>query len=282
VVAAALAALALGGCGSSSSSETSSTSASSSSTGSDAAGTEKTGQVRIVFERPATRPDAIGAELLKVGLIPQIAHKLATSFKLPHPLTLLGVNGLGQGPFYNPKNNSITLPYQFATLVLQTLKRSNPSWSGHQLGFAAGSVDGFLLEHEFGHALIANFDLPVLGNDEDAADQIATVLLLNSPNGSKLAAQAAEFFADFSGRQDPPALADYADVHALDLQRAYDILCDTAGSSRLSFRQVAALGVLPRSRLVQCPDEYAQTVDSIKQELEPHLQQPLNFRGSPG
>lgn len=41
-----------------------------------------------------------------------------------------------------------------------------------------GAVNSFILAHEFGHALIANYELPVLGKEEDAADAISTILLL--------------------------------------------------------------------------------------------------------
>lgn len=287
---AAVALVALAGCGSSSSSTTTATKGAVGATGasgaSGATGTagapqvQSTGQVKFELEKPATKTDAIGAFLLKKGGEPYIAHLLATTFKLPNPLILKGVNGIGQGPFYNPKDNSITLPYGFSALVFKVLQDSHPSWNGHHLGFAAAAVNGFLLEHEFGHALIANYNLPVLGNEEDAADQIASILLLNSSAGPHLAAQAAQFFADFSGRQNPPAIADYADVHALDLQRADDILCLTAGSNRLSFQQVAQLGILPKSRLVQCPQEFNQAVNSIKQELQPHVHETLHLRGA--
>jgi hypothetical protein len=93
----------------------------------------------------------------------------------------------------------------------------------------------------------------VLGKEEDAADAISTVLLLSVPNGAQYAASAASFWADFSGRQEPPAVVEFADQHSLDLQRAFDILCWTAGSSQLSYEEVAELEALPSSRLETSP-----------------------------
>ena len=236
-----------------------------------------TGHVTVEFAPPQTRNDAIGAKLLKVSQTERLAQTLAKTFQLPHPLLIKGVNGLGSGPFYNPRDNSITLPYGFAALILNVARQGNPNLSGYQIGEHVGAVNSFILEHEFGHALIANFKLPVLGKEEDAADTIATILLLKAPHGDQYDAFAAQFWADFSGRQDPPAVADYADVHSLDLQRSFDILCDVAGSSQASLRQVAALGVLPRSRLASCPQEYQQAVDSLTQELRPHLTGTINL-----
>ena len=38
----------------------------------------------------------------------------------------------------------------------------------------------FVLFHELGHGLIHEFDLPVLGEEEDAADTIASIILLSA------------------------------------------------------------------------------------------------------
>jgi hypothetical protein len=267
-----LAALASGCGGSSSSSSTS---------GSEAkkAAEESTpaGEIQVEWEEPANAKDQLGYEMLKASETRALAKALAEAFSLPHPLTVKGVNGTGGGPFYQPQDNSITLPYGFAALVLEVLASGNPEASETELGERVGAVNSFILEHEFGHALIANYELPVLGKEEDAADAIATALLLKAEGGAGYAAAAAAFWADFSGRQEPPAIADYADAHSLDLQRAFDILCWVAGSSERSFEEVAELEVLPESRLASCPQEYQQVVDSIAQELEPHVKHGVNL-----
>ena len=46
-----------------------------------------------------------------------------------------------------------------------------------EFGKQLAAVDAFILVHEFGHALIHAFELPVLGREEDAADAVATVFL---------------------------------------------------------------------------------------------------------
>lgn len=230
------------------------------------------GKVRLVEQRPVTEEDAFGNELLKASETKQVAAALAKAFELPEPLLVRGVNGIDGGPFYNPEDNSINLPYGFTALVFEVLSESNPESNPEELGERAGAVNSFILAHEFAHALIENFELPVLGREEDAADSIAAVVLLSVPGGAGYAADAAAFWSAFSERQEPPALADYADAHSLDLQRSFDILCWVAGSSRRSFEEVAELGLLPESRLETCPQEYEQLVTSIDKELKPHLE----------
>lgn len=264
-----LAALVAVGCGGSDSS--------SSSSDETKAAVTPTGEVEVKWQEPATEADELGYEMLKASETEMLAKTLAETFQLPNPLTVKGVNGVGGGPFYNPEDNSITLPYGFAALIFEVLAEGNPESSEYELGERIGAVNSFIFEHEFAHALIANFELPVLGGEEDAADSIATVLLLKATEGAGYAAAAAGFWADFSGRQEPPAIADYADNHSLDLQRTFDILCWVAGSSEASFEEVAELELLPESRLATCPGEFEQLVNSIGQELEPHVKGGLNL-----
>lgn len=246
-------------------------SGSSSATDSTKDSNSDSGEVRVAWQEPETEEDAFGYELLTAGETEEVAASLAEAFELPNPLLVRGVNGIGSGPFYDPEDNSITLPYGFAALAFEVEADSNPELGPEELGEQAGAINSFILAHEFAHALIANFELPVLGKEEDAADSIATAVLLEVPEGDTYAADAAAFWADFSGRQEPPAVADFADAHALDLQRAFAILCWVAGSSRASYEEVAELEALPEPRLESCPGEYEQLVSSIEQELKPHL-----------
>jgi Putative metallopeptidase len=262
--------VALAGCGSGSSSSSTGSSSTSSAVSTEAS-TPK-GVVRVVYQPPAGQEDRIGKELLVASETKAVAAGLAKTFELPKPLTVRGVNGFGGGPFYNPEDNSITLPYGFAALIFGLESETNPGESEYEIGERIGAINSFIFAHEFGHALIANYELPVLGKEEDAADAISTLVLLTVPNGAEYAASAAAFWADFSGRQEPPALAAFADQHSLDLQRAFDILCWIAGSSEVSFQEVAELEALPPSRLEACPGEYELLAKSFETEIDPHLQ----------
>jgi hypothetical protein len=286
-------ALAVAGCGGGSSSTSSSSSSSSSTdsaanTGSessaetettaDAPSSEGAGEIKTVWQKPRGEENQIGYELLKASETRYLAKSLASAFELPNTLTIKGVNGFGGGPFYNPEDNSITLPYEFATVVLGVIAQSDPEESEYEWGEAVGAVDSFILAHEFGHALIHNFELPVLGREEDAADGIATALLLLASEGSVYAADAAEFWINFSGRQNPPRLAEYADNHSFDRQRADNILCWIGGAEEELLVAFVENEVLPESRAVSCPGEWELLRRSVEQVLEPHLEHPLDLQ----
>jgi hypothetical protein len=277
LIAAVVAVLGLAACGGGD--DSSSTGASGASGASGEQGSTTSSVISTTYAKPRSKSDAVGAEFLKAVDIGGLADILATTFEIPTHIEVKAVNGIDGGPHWDPSNDTITFQYGFAALIYDTLKQNNPDWSQHKLGFATGAALAFILEHEFTHALISIYDLPVLGKEEDAADTLATLLLLKSPAGDKLALDAAEFWADFSGRQDPPAVADYADAHSLDLQRAYSIICDIAGSSKERYDEINQAGILPKGDIQSCPAQYQQDVKSFTQVLQPHVKGgELNFQ----
>jgi hypothetical protein len=229
------------------------------------------GTVEAEWQKPHGEENVVGYELLKASETRSLAKSLATAFELPNPLLIKGVNGFGGGPFYNPEDNSITLPYEFPAVVFGVITQSNPEGTPTEWGEAAGAVNSFILAHEFAHALIHNFELPVLGREEDAADGISTVVLLKAEEGALYAIDAAEFWEAFSGRQDPPDLAEYADNHSFDRQRADNILCWVAGSNEGIREAFLEDEILPEDRLAACPGEWELLRASAEQVLKPHL-----------
>lgn len=237
----------------------------------------ETGKVVAHWQRPVGQANVVGYELLKASETEYLAKSLATAFELPAALKVKGVNGFGGGPFYSPEDNSITLPYQFATAVIGVISETNPQGTETEWGEAVGAVNSFIFAHEFAHALIHNFNLPVLGREEDAADGIATVLLLKAEEGATYAAEAAEFWDGFSGRQNPPQLVEYADNHSFDRQRAYNILCWVGGSDEAILQALAENEIVPEERLASCPAEWQLLRESAEQVLDPHLKHGANL-----
>jgi hypothetical protein len=129
----------------------------------------------------------------------------------------------------------------------------------------------FVFYHELGHALIDVLELPVTGREEDAVDQLATVVLLETWEGedSELALLSS---AEWFGISSEDAELDMADEHALDEQRYYNLLCWTFGSDPDYFSDLTSDDWgLPEERAVRCPEEYAQMSAAWETLLAPHL-----------
>lgn len=134
----------------------------------------------------------------------------------------------------------------------------------------------FIIEHEIGHLFIGEFNLPVLGKEEDAADSLAAWLLLTSSD-----AEAPDILIDsadgwyFSQDADGVDAAEddsyYYDEHSLDLQRAYSIVCMMVGADPEGYADIAEAYELPEDRVDTCGGIYQQVDASWTTLLEPYL-----------
>lgn len=127
----------------------------------------------------------------------------------------------------------------------------------------------FVLYHEVAHLLFHQLDLPILGREEDAADNMATWTLLNKRSAAtdKVLADAAQGWilsgiAYDSGGDE----SDYAAGHSLDKQRAYQIVCLMVGMDEDAFRPIANEYRMERDRQDSCYWDY-DTVDRSLQGL---------------
>jgi hypothetical protein len=127
----------------------------------------------------------------------------------------------------------------------------------------------FVLYHELGHLLFHQFDLPVLGREEDAADNVASWILLNrrGPEAEQALVDAAEGWVlsgvayDSGGDE-----GDYAAAHSLDKQRAYQIVCLMVGMDEAAFRPIANQYRIVRDRQQSCQWDY-DTIDRALRSL---------------
>lgn len=117
----------------------------------------------------------------------------------------------------------------------------------------------FVLYHEIGHMLVHQLNLPVLGREEDAADNMATWTLLrkNTPEADQALADAAYGWL-LSGLAYNSEIDDedlYGN-HSLDRQRAFQIVCLMVGSNDTAFRPIANQYAIDSDRQDTCADDY--------------------------
>jgi putative metallopeptidase DUF4344 len=142
--------------------------------------------------------------------------------------------------------------------------------------FVAGNLL-FALLHELAHAAINQFDLPVLGKEEDAADSFAATRLIRigSAFSDQVVASAAKswFLMDRRDRKEGETVP-YYDEHGLDQQRAYQIVCFVGGSDQNKFRKLADETNLPDDRRATCANDFRAALKSWDSLLKPHMRAP--------
>jgi Putative metallopeptidase len=138
--------------------------------------------------------------------------------------------------------------------------------------FAVGNASFFIF-HEAGHMLVSEFELPVLGREEDAADALASILMLEAEDedfDNAMMDSANGWFMSASASYDAGDEPAYWDSHALDEQRAYNMVCMMLGKDPKKFKEFADSIELPQERADECSYEYEAISDSWYTLLEPH------------
>jgi putative metallopeptidase DUF4344 len=135
----------------------------------------------------------------------------------------------------------------------------------------------FVSTHELGHGVLAEFELPNLAHDEDAADNFAilTTLRVGDSFSDNVLVEATNgwYLADIRDRRTGEK-PDYYDSHGLNLQRAYQIICMMVGSHPEKFSALAGRAQMPEDRQASCKSDFTFAAWSWESLLKPHLRAP--------
>lgn len=172
--------------------------------------------------------------------------------------------------FYDPNQTAITLCYEYFTMIIDTFISNEIT--GSALDSTVNGVGNYVLLHEIGHALVHLLDIPITGREEDSADNLASLILIQSGSVDALSAAMvnyaimASLTAEASAGQYP-----FHDEHSLDAQRMYDMMCMIYGSDPDSYADIVGEDGLPKERADRCPYEYVQKDRAWDTLLGPHF-----------
>jgi hypothetical protein len=208
------------------------------------------------------------SDLIAHRFLDTIATRLNDSLRLPADIVLNTAHCDEPNASYDRDTRRVTLCYElFKYLSERFAKRTGGEY------LVTGTVM-FALMHELGHALVDVLELPITGREEDAVDQLATILLLQQgPAGDSLAFGAVGWFASSVHRDALDSLA-FADDHGLEQQRVYNILCWIYGRDPERYPEIVSDGWLPEHRAIRCVGEYRRLADSWRRLLAPYHRRP--------
>ena len=175
--------------------------------------------------------------------------------------------------YYNPLEKEIVLcdellenfAYNFAYFVS----------TEEELDTAITDATYFILFHELGHGLIDIYNITYSGREEDVADQLSTIILVNlGEEGVRAAITGANFFYITSMQKD---VSNYPfwDEHALDEQRYYNILCWVYGSDPEKYNNFVGDYGLPMERAVRCQREYEKMSQFWDIAINPYVKEEI-------
>ncbi len=182
--------------------------------------------------------------------------------------------------WWNPRQQRIIMCYELMGFFLKLFNGNVKN--NEELAAATLGALYFVFYHEAGHMLDDVFDLPAVGKEEDAVDQLATLILLESGDaGVVTAMRGAQSFKLIGEMQAKRGKPSYWDEHSLGQQRFYNVACLIFGSNPSKYTPMVTNGYLPKKRAVRCANEYSELSRAWTSLLKPHLR-PSNERHAPG
>ena len=214
------------------------------------------------------RYDEIDRQIKEEKLLEKTADKLNHLLILPNDVYLRTKDCGDVNAFYSADERSVTICYELMEHFYKVFRSSGLD-EERAYGKMFDAVR-FALLHEIGHALIDTYNLPITGNEEDAADRCSAFINLTElgEDGAGAVIAAAEAFS-IESNNGSTRNHSLADEHLLQEQRFYNSICLLYGSDTEKYGYMLEEDYLPRERALRCPSEYERTVNSWGSLLAP-------------
>src|SRR4029077_4459392 len=167
----------------------------------------------------------------------------------------------------------VTVCYEYINELLQNApQETTPEGVTRVDAVVAPTLDTFL--HEVGHAVFDYLRVPVLGREEDAADQFSAYFLVRfaKDDARRLVAGVAYAY-QLEASQPSTKKNPFADEHGLPAQRFYNVICIAYGADSKLFADLVDKKYLPSERAEGCADEYDQVIRALNKLIGPYIDQ---------
>jgi hypothetical protein len=218
------------------------------------------------------RYNEIDRQIKEEKLLERAADKLNRNLMLPYDITLQTKDCGEINAYYDPQDKTVMVCYELMEHYYRIFKSTGMNdQAAYNKMFDAIR---FAFLHELGHALIDAYKLPVIGNEEDAADRCSSYICLTElgDEGVRSVLAAADGFS-IESKNSSPSSRNMADEHLLQEQRFYNTLCMIYGSDTNKYTYIVRDNYLPRERAARCPSEFERTVQSWSNLFEPWRKQ---------
>ncbi|HEY0033880.1 MAG TPA: DUF4344 domain-containing metallopeptidase [Devosia sp.] len=141
--------------------------------------------------------------------------------------------------------------------------------------FSMGDA-AYTMYHEIGHLLVNELGIPVLGKEEDAADALAVLMLLNDESDNEsyvrlIDAADGWYFKAQNVEVSSMSELGFVAAHSLGIQRAYAMACLMLGKDQDYFSNVGDFYEIDQDTRDSCAYTYEQTNAAWNALLAPHL-----------
>jgi hypothetical protein len=215
----------------------------------------------------------------KVGSNPEALEKLIAELNerliLPFDIVVSFEDCDQPDASYDPEAHQVTICHQLFDAYHDLLETKIKDKK--KLDDAIKATTAAVFFHELGHGLVDAWKIPITGREEDAVDQLSTLVLIEgTEDGEQMALAGAISFKLYADLDQTQRI--YWDEHSLDEQRFFDTVCLVYGHDVKKYAYLVDDGTLPEERAVLCPDDYQRVSRAWRQLLGPYLKQPTQTR----
>ncbi len=231
------------------------------------------GDLRLRYKAPG---NTSAAETHTVGSNQQAIEKIIVELNerliLPYDMDISFEDCGEPNAYYDPETHQVTLCHQLIDeyYALFGIKIKDKT----KLDDAVKAAAAATLFHELGHSLVDAWKIPITGREEDAVDQLSTLVLIEATeDGEQMALDGAlsfKLYADLLKGEKKI----YWDEHSVDEQRYFDTICLVYGHDEAKFDYLIENGTLPEERAVFCTEDYDKVSRAWRQLLAPYLKAP--------
>jgi hypothetical protein len=237
--------------------------------------TNRVGQFLVVYQPSSNlNHQKLQNAMRKAGLFENLVqglNSLNLVMRVDVPVVLTDCGSVNA--YYTSSDHSITICHEFIIGAAEDFNKhlKLPSQESFEKGLYATI---FAFFHELGHALIDTLPLPAVGQEEDAVDEFAAIMILQS--GGDETANIVVNGAIWFGLQPK---GPFWDEHPPSDKRLFNLLCLVYGSNPQKYGPAFA-GLFKNQRVTReelqtraarCQQEYDKKLASWNQLLLPHF-----------
>jgi hypothetical protein len=229
-------------------------------------------QIQIEYAPPKNPTHQAIYKAAKEARVLEQVKQALSSFRIPRPLPfkLTGCDGVSNA-WYDGKG--VTVCYEYLDEIIKNApNRPLPLGLSRKDVIAGPLVDVFM--HEAGHAIFDILRVPILGREEDAADQFSAYVMLKFDKEQSrrlILGSAYQYTMDMHNPEVTLSLSKFSNVHGMPAQRFYNVLCMAYGADPSFFKDLVELGYLPEDRAAGCQLEYKQVRFAFSKLISPHV-----------
>jgi len=237
-----------------------------------AAPKSKTKQIQYEYLPPTNPAHQPIHDRMKEGRALEQLQELLSPLRLAYPLTLRVKGCDGTIDAWYDKE-VITVCYEMLAEILKSAPREDLAIGISRSDTVLGPILAMFL-HETGHAVFNMLEIPVLGREEDAADQFAAYVMLrmSKEEARRMILGAAYHHAtQMPGPEIKMPIRSLSAEHSAPAQRTFNILCLGYGADKKLFADVVEKNFLPKARADVCEREYSDLDFAMTQLISPHI-----------